>query len=361
METPPAHPEARPEPSIRGRGAARNPPNRFLPLVVEREAWTEAEDTAPGTELLEDRSRSVIARNVSPDVGFDASLNPYRGCEHGCAYCYARPTHEYLGFSAGLDFETKILVKSKAPELLRQELASPRWEPQVLALSGVTDPYQPAERRLRLTRRCLEVLVEARNPVMVITKNHLVTRDADLLGELARHDAAAVGVSITTLDRSLQRRLEPRTSTPERRLAAIARLAEAGIPVRVMVAPVIPGLTDHEIPAILEAAAAAGAQRAAYIMLRLPLAVGPLFEDWMTRHVPDRVAKVMNRMRDLHGGRVYDPGFETRMRGSGPYADEVGRLFALSARRFGLTRRSSSLSAAAFRRPSLGPQLGLFD
>ncbi len=361
MESPPPHPEARPPAPIRGRGATRNPPNRFLPLVVEREAGNPAEDTAPGTELLEDRSRSVIARNDSPDVGFDASLNPYRGCEHGCAYCYSRPTHEYLGFSAGLDFETKILVKGDAPRLLRQELASPGWEPQVLALSGVTDPYQPAERKLRLTRRCLEVLVEARNPVMVITKNHLVTRDVDLLGDLARHDAAAVGVSITTLDRSLQRRMEPRTSTPDRRLAAIARLTEAGVPVRVMVAPVIPGLTDHEIPAILEAAAAAGAQRAAYIMLRLPLSVGPLFEDWLTRHFPDRVEKVMNRMRNLHGGRVYDPRFGSRMKGDGPFADEVSRLFALSARRVGLTRRSASLSTAAFRRPSLGPQLALFD
>jgi DNA repair photolyase len=320
-----------------------------------------AELTPPGTELFEDRSRSVIARNVSPDVGFDASLNPYRGCEHGCAYCYARPTHEYLGFSAGLDFETKILVKSDAPELLRQELASQRWEPQVLALSGVTDPYQPVERKLRLTRRCLEVLVEARNPVMVITKNHLVTRDTDLLERLARYDAAGVGVSITTLDRSLQRRMEPRTSSPDRRLAAITRLSEAGVPVRVMVAPVIPGLTDHELPAILRAAAAAGAHRAAYILLRLPLAVGPLFEDWLGRHFPDRVDKVMNRLRSVHGGRVYDPRFGSRMRGDGPYADEVARLFALSARRFGLTRRSASLSTAAFRRPSLGPQLDLFD
>lgn len=361
MDTPPPPQDVRPAPSIRGRGAARNPPNRFLPLALEPEGWTTPALAAADTELLEDRSRSVIARNVSPDVGFDASLNPYRGCEHGCAYCYSRPTHEYLGFSAGLDFETKILVKPDAPELLRRELASPRWEPQVLALSGVTDPYQPVERKLHLTRRCLEVLVEARNPVMVITKNHLVTRDADLLARLARDDAAAAGVSITTLDRSLQQRMEPRTSSPDRCLDAIRRLSAAGVPVRVMVAPVIPGLTDHELPAILRAAAAAGAQRAAYIMLRLPLAVGPLFEDWLSRHFPDRADKVMNRMRSMHGGRIYDPRFGSRMRGTGPYADEVARLFALSARRFGLTRRSASLSTAAFRPPALGPQLGLFD
>jgi DNA repair photolyase len=329
--------------------------------VVQREEWTAFEDPAPRTEFLEDRSRSIIARNDSSDVGFDASINPYRGCEHGCSYCYARPTHEYLGFSAGLDFETKVLVKPEAPTLLRAELASRSWTPQVLALSGVTDPYQPAERRLRLTRQCLEVLVEARNPVAVITKNHLVTRDLDLLGELSRHEAASVAVSVTTLDRSLQKRMEPRTSIPGLRLEAIARLADAGVPVSVFVAPVIPGLTDHEIPDILKAAAAAGARRATYIMLRLPGAVATLFEEWLSIHFPQRVEKVMNRMRALHDGRLYNPRFGVRQTGEGPYAEEVARLFSLAARRSGLTGRISSLSTAAFRRPSLGPQLSLFD
>ena len=271
--------------SIRGRGSAHNPANRFLPLEVEREAWTLASDPDPRTEILEDRSRSIISYNNSPDLGFDASLNPYRGCETGCSYCYARPTHEYFGLSAGLDFESRILAKPEAPALLRRELASPRWEPQVLVLSGVTDPYQPVERRLGITRRCLEVLAEARNPVGIVTKHHRVTRDIDLLRELARYDAVNVQLSITTLDRSLQRRLEPRASTPERRLDAIARLADAGIPVGVNVAPVIPGLTDHEIPAIVDAAAKAGAGRAIYIMLRLPYGVAALFEDWLRRNL----------------------------------------------------------------------------
>ena len=361
MDTPRLDPPIRSERLIRGRGSAENPPNRFLPLVVQREEWVGVEDPAPQTEFLEDRSRSIIARNDSSDVGFDASINPYRGCEHGCSYCYARPTHEYLGFSAGLDFETKVLVKPEAPSLLRAELASPRWTPQVLAMSGVTDPYQPAERRLRLTRQCLEVLAEARNPVAVITKNHLVTRDIDLLRELSRYEAASVAVSVTTLDRSLQGRMEPRTSIPGLRLEAIARLADAGIPVSVFVAPVIPGLTDHEIPDILKAAAAAGAGRAMYIMLRLPGAVAPLFEEWLSLHFPYRAEKVMNRMRDVHDGRLYNPRFGVRQRGEGPYAEEVARLFSLAARRYGLTRRQSSLSTAAFRRPSLGPQLSLFE
>ena len=230
------------------------------------------------------------------------SLNPYRGCEHGCIYCYARPTHEYLGLSAGLDFETKILVKHDAPELLRRELASPRWEPRVLALSGVTDPYQPVERRLRLTRRCLEVMAEFRQAVAIVTKNRLVTRDIDLLAGLARHQAAGVWLSITTLDAELAGQLEPRTSRPEGKLAAIRALADAGIPTGVMIAPVIPGLTEHEMPAILEAAARAGAQFACYVMLRLPMAVSGLFEDWLDRHRPAAKEKILGRIR-RHAGR----------------------------------------------------------
>ncbi|MCG8467322.1 MAG: PA0069 family radical SAM protein [Gemmatimonadetes bacterium] len=347
--------------SIRGRGAAHNPPNRFLPLAVEREAWVRASDPAPETELLADRSRSIISYNDSPDLGFDASLNPYRGCETGCAYCFARPTHEYLGLSAGLDFESKILVKPDAPELLREELASPKWKPQVVALSGVTDAYQPIERRLRLTRRCLEVLAEARNPVGIVTKHHRVTRDIDVLRELARFDAACVQVSVTTLDRSLHRKMEARASTPARRLDAIARLADAGIPVGVNVAPVIPGLNDHEIPAILEAAADAGATRAIYIMLRLPFGVAELFEDWLERHVPERREKVLNRMRELRRGSLYDSKYGERMRGRGPFAEQVQNMFEVARRRAGISRRDYGLSTAHFRPPRVGPQLGLFE
>lgn len=347
--------------SVRGRGAADNPRNRFLPISVERDAWTLAEDPDPSTELLEDRSRSVISYNNSPDLGFSASLNPYRGCETGCAYCYARPTHEYLGFSAGLDFESKILVKTEAPALLRKELGSPKWKPQTLVLSGVTDPYQPVERRLRITRRCLEVLAEARNPVVIVTKHHRVTRDIDILRELALRDAVGVQISVTTLDRSLQGKMEPRGSTPERRLEAIARLAEAGIPVGVNVAPVIPGLTDHEIPAIVEAAANAGATRAIYIMLRLPFGVAGLFEDWLGRHFPDRAQKVLNRMRDIRGGTLYEAQYGTRMRGRGPFAEQVSRLFSLARARSGIAPRDYDLSTDHFRPPRVGPQLGLFD
>lgn len=347
--------------SLRGRGAAHNPQNRFLPLAVEREAWTLEADPAPATEFLEDRTRSIISFNDSPDLGFDASLNPYRGCETGCAWCYARPTHEYLGFSAGLDFETKILVKPEAPALLRAALASPKWKPQPLVMSGATDAYQPIERRLRLTRRCLEVLAEARNPVGIVTKHHRVTRDIDVLQELARYDAATVQISITTLDRTLQRKMEPRGSTPERRLDAIRALAAAGIPVGVNVAPVIPGLTDHEIPDILEAAAEAGATRAIYIMLRLPYGVGALFDDWLQRHFPDRKQKVLNRMRDLRGGSLYDSSYGRRMRGEGAFADQVARMFDLARTRSGIEPKGYGLSTEHFRAPRVGPQLGLFD
>lgn len=347
--------------SIRGRGAADNPRNRFLPLALERDEWTRASDPDPGTRFLSDRSRSILSYNHSPDLGFDVSLNPYRGCETGCSYCYARPTHEYLGFSAGLDFETNILVKPEAPALLRRELASPKWQPQVIVLSGVTDPYQPIERRLRLTRRCLEVLAEARNPVGIVTKHHRVTRDIDVLERLAQYRAVCVQLSITTLDPVLQRKLEPRGSTPARRLDAISRLAAAGIPVGVNLAPVIPGLTDHEIPAIIEAAAAAGADRAMYIMLRLPFGVASLFEDWLARHFPDRKEKILNRMRAMRGGGLYESQYGKRMRGDGPFAEQVERMFSLARRRAGLVRRDYGLSTDHFRAPRVGPQLGLFE
>ena len=347
---------------MRGRGAAGNPPNRFE--RIEYVADPDAPPGRPQTELLRDRSRSVIATNASPDVGFDASINPYRGCAHGCAYCYARPTHEYLGFSAGLDFETRIVVKEDAPELLAAELAAPRWRAQPLALSGVTDPYQPVERRLRITRRCLEVLAEFRNPVIVITKNRLVARDADLLAALAAGGAAAVFLSIPTIDVSLSNALEPRTSTPARRLQAMETLAAAGVPVGVLTAPVIPGLTDHEIPAILQAAAQAGASFAGYVMLRLPLAVAPLFEDWLERHRPDRKGKVLSRIRQLRGdpgrpadprggpaGRLNDTRFGARMRGSGPFAELAATMFRRSCARAGIADRAPALDTGAFRVP----------
>src|SRR6266540_3374278 len=273
---------------LHGRGASWNPQNRFESLEYVRDDEAPPDENAPRTIYMRDPTRTIIARNDSPDVGFDASINPYRGCEHGCSYCYARPTHEYLGFSAGLDFETRIMVKEDAPELLRRELASRRWKPQTLALSGVTDCYQPVERRLQLTRRCLQVLAEFRNPVGIVTKNHLVTRDLDVLGELASHRAAAVSISVTSLDREFARALEPRASSPAHRLAAVEELARAGIPVGVMVAPVIPGLNDHEIPSIVAAAARAGAGWAATIVLRLPLTVAPVFEQWLEEHAPEK-------------------------------------------------------------------------
>jgi DNA repair photolyase len=347
---------------IHGRGASANPASRFDRIAYERDPEAVGEDeTAPATILLRDTTRSIIATNESPDVGFDASINPYRGCEHGCAYCYARPYHEYLGFSAGLDFETKILVKEDAPELLRRELLSPKWQPRVLGISGVTDAYQPVERRLKLTRRCLEVLAEFRNPVTVVTKNHLVTRDGDLLGQLAEHHAALVFLSITTLDAELCRRMEPRASHPTARLAAIQELHRAGVPVGVMAAPIIPGLNDHEIPALLQAAADAGATTCGYTVLRLPYGVADLFEQWLTQHFPDRKDKVLGRVRDMRGGTLNGSQFGTRMKGEGVLSKSIGDLFALARQKAGLLRRLPPLSAAAFRRPAARELNTLFD
>jgi len=341
-----------PLPAPRGRGAVKNPPNRFVPLEIE----ADPEEGPPGsvpTRFFLDHTKSVITTNQSPDVGIEASINPYRGCEHGCSYCFARPTHEYLELSAGVDFETKIWVKENAPELLKKELSSPKYVPRVLALSGITDPYQPVEKRLKLTRRILEVLVEFKNPVAIITKNHLVTRDADLLAELAKLNAAVVYLSITTLDDSLRNKLEPRTSSPSRRLDAVRMLTEHGIPAGVMMAPIIPGLTDSEIPALLNAAAEAGAIGAGYTMLRLPYQVAPLFEAWLETHYPDRKDKILNRIRSVRGGKLNDPRFGSRMRGEGFFADEVEALFRLSRRRAGLIKRSLELSTAHFRVPGI--------
>jgi DNA repair photolyase len=345
--------------AIRGRGAAGNPGNRFEQTSYAASEWDEPEDPSRDTVFLKDTTRSIITYNESPDVGFDASINPYRGCEHGCIYCFARPNHEYLGFSAGLDFESRILVKEDAPELLRDELMSRRWKPQPIAISGVTDAFQPIERRLELTRRCLQVLVEFRNPVVIITKNELVTRDIDLLSELARHNGAVVYVSVTTLDGTLASQLEPRASHPSRRIAAIEALASAGIPTGTMVAPVIPGLTDHEMPAILAAAAKAGAVAAGYVPLRLPYGVAPLFEEWLGLHFPLQKEKILGRIRELRGGKLNDPNFKSRMRAEGPYADHMRRLFEVTCRKSNLNSPKPALTSEFFRRP--GPaQLGLF-
>jgi DNA repair photolyase len=356
-------------PAPRGRGASDNPPNRFESTHHERELEQLEDDddylaalSRPKTEYLSDQSRSIIAKNDSPDVGFEASLNPYRGCEHGCIYCYARPTHEYLGFSAGLDFETRIMIKHDAPELLRKALSSRGWKPQVLGLSGVTDAYQPIERQLGLTRRCLAVLAEFRQAVTIITKNRLVTRDIDLLTDLARDRAAGVFVSITSLDDELIGRLEPRTTRPRGRLSTIAALAAAGIPTGVMVAPVIPGLTEHEIPAILKAAAHAGARSAGYTMVRLPLGVAGLFEDWLAQHFPDRKDKVLERIRAMRRGRLNDSRFGVRMSGEGNAAEMIAQIFRGACRRAGLNMSPWPVSAAAFRRPpQQHGQLTLFE
>jgi DNA repair photolyase len=347
--------------SIHGRGAGDNPPNRFEPLHYEREPDEPGDEGPnPQTMFLKDVSRSLITTNDSPDVGFDASINPYRGCEHGCIYCYARPTHEYLGFSAGLDFETRIMVKEDAPDLLRRQLSAPHWQPKVLGISGVTDPYQPIERHLQLTRRCLQVLAEFRNPAIIITKNRLVTRDIDVLAELAEHKAASVLVSVTTLEGGLARILEPRATQPAGRLAGIAELARAGIPVGVLVAPVIPGLTDHEMPRILQAAREAGAGGAGYVLLRLPLAVAPLFEDWLERHFPEKKSKVLGRIRSLRGGKLNDSRFGSRMCGEGELADVLKEMFTIACRKAGFHGRGPELSTAAFRRPKDTPRT-LFD
>ena len=356
-----------PSPAIHGRSASWNPANRFEKLhvdlgdidVVQVDPTDDEEKPRPATQFFRDGTKTIIARNDSPDVGFETSINPYRGCEHGCIYCFARPTHEYLGLSAGLDFESKIMVKTDAPKLLEAELSSPKWKPQVVVMSGVTDPYQPIERTLRITRGCLEVLAKFRNPVAIITKNRLVTRDADLLGELAGYNAAAVNVSVTSLNPDLQRVLEPHTSSPAARLEAIATLRAAGIPVGVMVAPIIPGLTDHEVPKILEACGKAGAQFAGYTIVRLPWAIAPLFEHWLDEHFPDKKQKVLERIRHIRGGtKLNDARWGTRTKGEGIFAEQIRSLFEVGCRRAGIGSRSE-LSTAAFRRSR--EQLDLFS
>ena len=349
------HPSAPP-----GRGAGFNTANRFEAQRTELDPGAMVDDDGNAlpvrTKFFRDDTKSILVWNDSPDIPFRVGCSPYRGCEHGCAYCFARPSHEYLGFSAGVDFESRILVKERAPDLLRAELAKKSWEPQVVAMSGITDVYQPVERRLGITRRCLEVFLDFRNPVSIITKNHLVVRDADLLGALAKFGAAGVAISLTTLDGELAKILEPRASTPVRRLAAIRELTAAGVPVSVLTAPIIPGLNDHELPALLAAAAAAGAVAAHYTLVRLPLAVEPVFSDWLDRHMPGQKEKILGRIRELRGGALYRGQFGDRMTGTGPAAMQLRRLFEVSARRAGLAGRegtmsSRELSAENFRVP----------
>jgi DNA repair photolyase len=315
----------------------------------------------PPTEIHVDAARTIIARNDSPDVGFSQSINPYRGCEHGCIYCYARPSHSYLDLSPGRDFETQIFYKPNAAELLRAELSARSYAVSPIALGTNTDPYQPIERRLRVTRGILELLLELRHPLTIVTKGGLILRDADLLEELARHELVAVMVSVTTLDDELKRRLEPRTAGPQLRLKVVRELAQRGVPVGVMVAPVIPGLNDHELERILEQSAEAGARSAGYVLLRLPHELKSLFEEWLDEHYPDRKAHVLSLIRQMHGGALYASSFHARQRGQGPFAALLRARFERARRAYGLDREPT-LSARLFRRPSsAGPQLDLWS
>ncbi len=344
-----------------GRGALSNREGRYesTTLTVEDDGWTPLPTpAAPGTVVRADHARTVISRNDSPDVPFDQSVNPYRGCEHGCIYCFARTGHAWLGLSPGLDFETKLFFKADAAERLREELASPRYRCAPLAMGTYTDPYQPVEGRLEVTRRILELLWECRHPVSIVTKSALIERDLDLLGPMAAEGLASAAVSVTTLDDELKRRMEPRTASPRRRLAVIRALSGAGVPVGALVAPVIPGLNDHEIEAIVEAVAAAGAGWAAYLVLRLPLEVKDLFREWLDAHYPDRAERVMSLIRQARGGRESDSRFGHRGRGTGAWADLLEKRFEVALRRHGLgTRRCQSLDTGRFRPPSTGGQL----
>ncbi|MDE3060397.1 MAG: PA0069 family radical SAM protein, partial [Pseudomonadota bacterium] len=311
------------------------------------------------TQIFKDNSKSVLSTNDSPDVGFGVSLNPYRGCEHGCIYCYARPTHEYLGLSAGLDFETKIFAKPEAPALLRKSLEARSWKPEVIVMSGITDCYQPIERELKLTRQCLEVLAEFRNPGVIITKNALVTRDIDVLTKLAEFNAIQVVISITTLDKELARFMEPRASRPDLRFQAVEQLSKAGIPVSVNMAPIVPGLTDSEIPAILKRAADAGARSAHYTLVRLPYGVKDLFQAWLDEHYPTRKNKVLNHIKDTRGGKLYSAEFGKRMKGEGIYADQIAQMFSHYRKLYGLNKPWLPLSTEHFQRQG-EKQMSLF-
>lgn len=351
-------------PAIHGRGASTNPPNRFEKLHLTPDPDADlGPDISPApdarTQFFHDVSATILSRNDSPDIPYTYGLNPYRGCEHGCAYCYARPGHNYLGWGSGLDFETRILVKLRAPALLRDALAKPGWQPESIAMSGVTDCYQPCERHFRLTRGCLEVFTELRHPVSIVTKNALVTRDLDLLSELARYDCTTVFITLTTLDADLAGKLEPRAARPELRLRAIRDLHAAGVPVGVMVAPIIPGLTDHEMPAILAAAAAAGARHAGKVILRLPWSVKDVFLQWLDQHAPSKKDRVLSRVREIRGGELNVSDWGARLRGEGIFAEQIHELFTVAARRAGLSLTRRTPVTNHFRRPG-GTQLSLF-
>ncbi|WP_340160078.1 PA0069 family radical SAM protein [uncultured Hoeflea sp.] len=348
---------------VRGRGAGLNISGRFEVNTREvfDDGWSSLEDLAPfKTEVQIEKPRTVITRNQSPDLSFDRSINPYRGCEHGCVYCFARPTHAYMGLSAGVDFEARLFAKPDAPRLLERELSRPGYKVQPIAIGTNTDPYQPVEKQWRIMRQLLEVLEAAGHPVGIVTKSALVMRDIDILERMAAKGLARVALSVTTLDRKLARTMEPRAATPERRLEAMRALSDAGIPVSVMAAPVIPGLNDHEIERILDSAKAAGADAAGYVMLRLPIEVSPLFRDWLLRHYPDRYRHVMSLIRSMRGGKDYDAEFSKRMRGTGPYAWQIARRFELTAKRLGLNMRKAPLRTDQFVPPhGEGVQLSL--
>lgn len=372
----PEYPDALSTGHARGRGAQLNPANRFESLRLHvlgdhlddlpAERAAAGEDASRGcqvaTQVFADHTRGLINKvdpNKSPDIPFKWTINPYRGCSHGCVYCYARPFHEYLGLSSGLDFETKIFAKHDAPKLLRKELAAQSWQGEPIVMAGVTDCYQPIERKLCITRGCLQVMAECHQPVSLVTKNHLITRDIDVLGDLAQHRAASAAISITTLDARLAGSMEPRASAPADRLRAIEKLANAGIPAAVIVAPVIPALTDREIPAILKAAADAGATSAGYVLLRLPHQVKAIFLDWLGRVAPDRTAHVTSLLQQSRGGKLYAAAGNGRMCGTGQMAEQIGAMFKLHKRKYGLDQRTGGLSSQHFRRPP-GPQMTLF-
>jgi DNA repair photolyase len=348
----------------RGRGARSNRAGRFELKSCDAfdDGWESLDELSPfSTEVKREMAKSIIASNNSPDLSFDRSINPYRGCEHGCSYCYARPTHAFLGHSAGLDFETKLYAKINAAELLERELSNPHYVPKIIALGAVTDPYQPIEREHRISRRILEVLERANHPVGIVTKSALVARDIDILALMASRGLAKVALSVTTLDRKVARRMEPRAATPAKRLEVISRLAQAGIPVTVMVAPIIPALNDHEIEAILEAAHAAGAREAGYVLLRLPYELKDLFREWLATDFPHRAKRVVNILRSMHGGKDYTAEFGLRQRGSGPYAEQIAARFRLVVKRLAMNREINRLRTDLFQPPtSRGVQLRLF-
>ncbi|MGB3387145.1 MAG: PA0069 family radical SAM protein [Pseudaminobacter sp.] len=341
----------------RGRAAGINPSGRFEPVTrhVFDDGWNTIEELPPfKTEVQTEKPRTIITRNQSPDISFDRSINPYRGCEHGCVYCFARPTHSYMGLSPGLDFESKLFAKPDAAKLLDKELSKEGYQPRIIAIGTNTDPYQPIEKRWRIMREILEVLEARQHPVGIVTKSALVARDIDILARMAERGLAKVALSVTTLDRMLARTMEPRAATPTKRLETIRQLSDSGIPTSVMVAPIIPGLTDSEVERILDSARAAGAREAGYVILRLPLEVSPIFKDWLLRHYPDRYRHVMSLVRSMRDGKDYDSEWGKRMKGSGPYAWQIGRRFEIAARKLGLNINKQRLRTDLF----IGAQKG---